>query len=63
MAKFVSETVSDRRVITELALTYLGGVTKNRNDSVCFAPPKEARASNVGFIALNFANVNSGYFY
>jgi hypothetical protein len=66
LAKFVSKTVSDRRVITVLALTYLGGVTKIEM-ILCFAPPKEAKASNAGFIALNFASVStalhSGYFY
>ncbi len=57
LAKFVSKTVSDSAkqqshdnhvtVTTVLALATSGGVTKNRNDSLCVVPPKVANASTV----------------
>jgi len=47
-----------------LALANLGGVTKNRINSICVASPKVAKASTIrvavaGIIALTFANGNT----
>jgi hypothetical protein len=51
---------------TVLALATLGGATRIRNNPICVASSKVAKASTmvlssvavVGIIALNFANVN-----
>ncbi len=52
MAKFGGKNISNSD--TRLALAILGGKAKNRNDPICVALPKVAKASKGGDITLRY---------